>query len=120
MKLPSLRPNNRLVAVLLRTGLAIVLLYAAISELRNPGAWVFFLPAVLTSHFSGDVLLRLLAIFQLGLVTWLVSGWRIRYAAGLTALMLAGIIIANPGALDITFRDIGLTFMALALVFIQD
>jgi hypothetical protein len=40
---------------------------------------------------------------------------KIRYAALVTAAMLAGIVLANFDLFAITFRDIALIFAALAL-----
>ena len=117
MKLPSLPTNSNIAASLLRVGLAIVFLYAGVASILHPEAWMIFLPSILTAHFSADLLLKLFSAYQFVLVVWLVSGWKVRYAAALCALTLIGIVITNINALDITFRDIALVFMALALVF---
>jgi hypothetical protein len=53
---------------------------------------------------------------ELVLALWLLSGWKTYYAALLSALSAAGIVVFNLGALDVVFRDVGLLFAAGALV----
>lgn len=104
---------------MLRLGLAAVFLYAGISSLQHPLEWVGFLPAFLTKAVAATTLLKAIAIYELGLVVWLISGKFLKYCALLCALTLAGIVISNPSQLITTFRDIGLAFMALALFFAE-
>lgn len=111
-----LKTTNR-ASWLIRIGLAFALLYAAAGSFTNPDAWAPFLPALLAKHFNAAVLLKAFAVSEVLLALWLLSGKYIRWAGAICALMLAGIVIANPHALDITFRDISLMFAALALVF---
>ena len=106
-------------ALVLRLGLAFAFAYAGISSLRTPAAWESFLPSLLTDHFRADVLLKFFAISELILAAWLLIGKYTRYAAGVSALMLAGVIVANPHALDITFRDVSLVFAAVALALLD-
>lgn len=100
---------------LLRIGLAFVFLYAAIASFARPDDWIGFLPGFVTSIVNAKVLLDLFSLAQIVLAVWLLTGWWLRYAALLAAAMLAGIILANPTQLLLTFRDIGLLFAALAL-----
>lgn len=104
-----------LTPLLLRIGLAIVFLYAALGSLINPEDWVGYLPGVLTDHFSSDLLLKGFSLYELGLAAWLLSGIYLRYAGLLCAATLAGIVVANLGLFEIVFRDIALIFAALAL-----
>ena len=117
MKLSLPASNQKLATALLRVGLAITFLYAGVGSILHPDAWAIFLPSVLTTRFSVHVLLGMLAAYQFILVVWLVSGWKVRYAGALCAITLLGIVVTNGNALDITFRDIALTFMALVLYF---
>lgn len=100
---------------LLRIGLAFVFLYAAISGFQDPAAWVGYLPNFMTKFLAPTTLLHFFELYEFALALWLLSGWYLRYAALLTALTLGGIVVTNPGQLLITFRDVGLLFMALAL-----
>ncbi len=103
--------------LLLRVGLAIVFLYAAISSTVQPSDWIGYLPSILTDHFSATVLLKVFSVYELLLAAWLLSGVYVRYGALLCAVTLGGIVASNFSLLPISFRDIGLMFAALALAF---
>ncbi|HSX06120.1 MAG TPA: MauE/DoxX family redox-associated membrane protein [Candidatus Saccharimonadia bacterium] len=103
--------------ILLRLGLAFVFAYAGVGSLRDPNEWIGYLPHFLAAASYAHVLIKVFALTELGLATWLLSGKFVRYAAAASALMLGGIVLANPADLIITFRDVGLACMALALVF---
>jgi uncharacterized membrane protein YphA (DoxX/SURF4 family) len=111
--------KNKVASQLLRVGLAIVFLYAAIFSLKNPNEWIGYVPTYLAKGLSVGAILKLVSIVQIVLAVWLISGKYLRYAAALAALMLAVIIVTNWSQLYITFRDIGLLFMALALVILE-
>ena len=111
--------NQHLSAQLLRIGLALAFLYAAIASFRNPAAWESFLPTLLTKYFRADVLLKFFSVYELLLAVWLLSGKYVRWAGLLCALTLAGIVVSNVHAFDITFRDLALMFAGLALFFAE-
>jgi len=102
-------------ALLLRLGLAVILLYAAIGSFVDPREWIGYLPGFLTDIVDAHVFLNIFAVFELALAAWLLSGIYTRYAALVTAVMLAGIVLANFNLFAITFRDIALIFATLAL-----
>jgi len=116
---PKALSNPALVSWLLRLGLVAVFLYAALSSLQHPQAWVGFLPAFLTKAVAGPTILKVLAIYELVLSAWLLSGRWLQYCALVCAVTLAGIVISTPAQLIITFRDAGLACMALALFFAE-
>ena len=109
--------NRGVVSMLLRTGLAFVFLYAAVSSLRQPLVWAAYLPGFLTQSISATLLIKIFAVYELGLAAWLLTGKQTKYAALLCAATLTGIVITNSSQLTTTFRDIGLVFMAAALYF---
>jgi hypothetical protein len=111
-------PNPQAAALVLRLGLAFVFAYAAIDSLLHPNDWVGYMPRVATDIISTYGLLKILAVYQLFLVGWLLVGKYARYAGLLSALTLAGITVVNLGVFGITFRDVGLLMAALALAFI--
>ena len=111
--------NSDIASWLLRIGLAVVFLYAAISSLQHPLEWVGFLPPFMTKAIADTTLIKLFAIYELVLAVWLLSGKFIQYCALICAVTLAGIVVTNPSQLVTTFRDIGLAFMALALFFVE-
>lgn len=107
--------NPKLAAWLLRLGLVFVFAYAGIEGLRAPLEWIGYLPMFLTKHFDANTLLKTFSISELVLAAWLLSGKFLRYAALISALLLAGITLSNIPNFLITFRDVGLFAMALAL-----
>ena len=107
--------KTHVASLLLRIGLAVIFLYAAISSFVSPQDWIGYLPQFAKKIISGDVLLKIFSVYELGLVVWLLSGKYIKYAAGLAALTLGGIVLSNFSLFVITFRDIALIFAAIAL-----
>lgn len=101
---------------LLRVGLTLVFGYAAISQLAHPLIWIGYLPSFVL-HFHATILVRLLAVYELGLVVWLLSGKFLKQAALVISITFAGILLSSLNELIITFRDVGLLFAALALYF---
>lgn len=106
-------------SLLLRVGLVLVFVYAAVASLQHPLEWAGFLPSFLTKTISSDVLIKFFALYELALVVWLASGKYIRYCALLCTATLLGIVITNPSQLITTFRDVGLAFMSLSLYFVE-
>ncbi|HVW23499.1 MAG TPA: MauE/DoxX family redox-associated membrane protein [Candidatus Saccharimonadales bacterium] len=107
--------KTKTTAWLLQIGLAFVFIYAGVGSLTQPNVWLGYLPHFLVTQTQAHDILKLFAVYELLLAIWLLSGrWR-RYAAVLSALTFLGIILAQPGDLLITFRDVGLLFTAAAL-----
>ncbi len=110
--------SQKIVSLLLRAGLAFSFWYAAVASLVSPSDWVGYLPGFISSHRLD--LLKIFSIFEIGLGLWLLSGYYLKYAAAMAALTLAGAVIFNLNLFIITFRDIGLVCVALALFFVAD
>jgi len=106
--------------LLLRAGLAVIFLYAAISSFANPQDWVGYLPPLLTDHVDSDTVLHIFSVYEVFLAVCLLLGLYIRYVAVLCAATLAGIVFSNFSLFQITFRDIALIFSALALAATPD
>ncbi len=109
----------QVISLLLRVGLAFCFLYAAVFSFKNPGEWIGFVPQFTTKFVAADVSLKLISTIQIALAAWLLWGKWLRYAAALALLLLVGIVVFNLNLLVITFRDIGLAFMALALLYLD-
>ena len=103
----------------LRLGLAYVFAYAGFGSLRQPLAWAGYLPHFLAVGAHAVMLVKLFGFFELVLALWLLWGKRAQYAAVVAFALLVGIVVINPSALSMTFRDIGLAAMALALFFVS-
>jgi uncharacterized membrane protein len=104
---------------LLQLGLAFVLLYAGISSFLHPSDWVGFVP-VWVRHFGLTRLsvLHLHGGAEVVLGIWLLANRQVKFAAWLTTLDLAAIILVNgfsPAVFGTTFRDVGLFFASLYL-----
>ncbi|MDP2637220.1 MAG: hypothetical protein Q8P03_01255, partial [bacterium] len=106
-------------ALLLRIGLAFVFFYAAISSFFEPLNWVGFFPQFLRSLIPQNMLLLGFSLFEAAMGLWLLSGRKVFLASFISALSFLGIVLFNLGSLDILFRDIGLLFAALALLFLS-
>jgi uncharacterized membrane protein YphA (DoxX/SURF4 family) len=106
--------------VFLRIGLATVFIYAAVSSTISPNDWVSFLPQIVRDNFSPMLVLKAFSVIELVLAVWLLSGVYVRLAGLVCAVMLGGIVMSNFSLFAISFRDIGLIFAALALVFSEE
>lgn len=111
--------NEKLVSFILRAGLAIVFLYAAIASFIEPTSWIGFLPPWISSIMPATTALTLFSIYEIALTFWLFSGKRVYYAAMLSILTMAGIVVFNMASLDIVFRDVAIMFSAIALAVIH-
>ena len=116
MKASAKQPQN-VANILLRVGLAGVLLYAAIDTFHEPQAWVSFVPQFTTHLIDAKTSLHMLSVVQIVVALALLLGKYVRYAAAIAAILFAGILAFNLNALYETFRDFGLLCMALALFF---
>ena len=75
------------------------------------------MPAFVGYIVPPRVALTLFSFYEIALAILLFAGRKLKWAALLAAITLAGITIFNLGGgiFDVTFRDVGLVFMALAL-----
>ncbi len=106
-------------SLLLRFGLAVVFLYAAIAAFLEPNNWVGYLPVFLKKILPTNVLLGGFSIYEVFLAVWLLLGKKIFYVALLSALTLAAIIVFNIGVIDIVFRDFAILSAAFALAILS-
>ena len=107
--------NKYLVSFLLRIGLVIAFLYAAVASFLDPNSWIGFLPQWLRNIFPANLLLIGFSVYEVGLSLWLLAGKKTFPAAIFSIATMLGIIIVNMRALDIVFRDVAIMFMAIAL-----
>jgi hypothetical protein len=112
-------PNMKMISLLLRIGLAAVFAYAAIDAFREPNVWIDFVPHFTTKFIAAKLALDGLSIAQLVLVVALLMNIYIKWAALAAIGFLVGLMVFNPATFLITFRDIGLAFMAAALYYTE-
>ena len=102
-------------AFFLRIGLAFVFIFASISAFLNPQAWIGYVPSFIENFITRAYFLFIHDIVNMVLGLWLLTGKKTFYAAIISSVVLAGIILTNLGSFLITFRDVGLFFSAIAL-----
>jgi hypothetical protein len=120
MELKAKKTNVQAVSILLRIGLALCFLYAAVGAFRQPEVWIGFVPHFATKFMNAKTALDLISVFQIFVAGWLLTGKYLRLAALASVALLGGIVLFSLNTLLITFRDVGLLFMALALLFIEE
>lgn len=115
------KPSLNLASLTLRASLAFSFFYAAIASLISPLVWVGWLPKFLLDivPFSPEITLMIFSFFEIILGLWLLSNWKLVWAARISVLVLLAIVIFNLNNLVIVFRDISLAGAALALVFLS-
>jgi hypothetical protein len=107
--------QNKTALLLLRIGIALVFLYAAIGSLLSPEMWIGYFPAWIKRIFPQSILLTGFSLYEIALAAWILSNWKTFYAAIVAAITLAGIVITNAASLDILFRDAAILFAAISL-----
>ncbi|MBI4116895.1 hypothetical protein HY449_04080 [Candidatus Pacearchaeota archaeon] len=100
---------------LLEIGIAFSFFYVAISSLINPLPWSGFFPSFFTSIIPTKIFMPVFSVYEIVLGLWLLSNKKIFYAAILSALTMAGIVVFNLQGMDIVFRDVTIFFAAIAL-----
>ncbi|HSD55822.1 MAG TPA: hypothetical protein VLA92_01580 [Candidatus Saccharimonadales bacterium] len=112
----KLRIPANLPVIFIRLGLALFFLYTAISSFISPLDWVDYLPNTLMQHADSTVMTKAFSIHSLALAAWLLSGAYLRYAALLSVLTLALLILSNLNTPSTVFRDMTILLTALSLV----
>ncbi|XKT75199.1 MAG: DoxX family membrane protein [Patescibacteria group bacterium UBA2103] len=104
--------------LILRIGLAIILFWFGGSQVLEPSNWTFFLPEWLVgiSPISPELIVLLNGGVEIVLGAFILFGIFLRVSAAIVALHLFGIAF-SLGNTPSGIRDVGLAFMALALVF---
>ena len=110
--------NKDYSVAIIRIGLALVLLWFGIDEILNPENWFGYFPNSLTAllPFSLETFFIINGIFEIIVGILLFVGFKTRIIAFIAALHLLSITIAI-GYNDIGVRDLGLTLMAVSLIF---
>ncbi len=102
--------------VALRTGIAIVFLWFAFSQIKNAGSWTRMIPSYVTSivPFSSNTLVYMNAAFEIIFASLLLVGLYTRLASGLLTLHLLHIVtILGYGPTGV--RDFSLVIATLSI-----
>jgi uncharacterized membrane protein YphA (DoxX/SURF4 family) len=110
----------RLARLLLRIGLAVVFSYAALEAFTNPAAFLKYIPDFIVGFINTDIFLPIFGAAEVFLTIWLLTGYRIRYAAIMAFFLMAAIVGFNPEYFNILFRNIAIGFAALALALLEE
>ena len=106
--------SERLPFWLLRAGLAFVLSYAAASSFFHPETFARYFPSFMPTQWATE-LLPAFAVWEMLLVVGLMTD-RFTYPASMgAALTLVAIIVVNPNAFEVLFRNVAIACSALAL-----
>ncbi len=102
---------------MVRLGLGAVLIWFGIDALLNPSVWSLLVPkwVLSISPLSANTFMYINGTLEILLGLLLLIGLWTRLIAGLTALLLLGIIL-SLGYGDLAVRDFGLLMAALSLV----
>jgi len=113
--------NNNLfwVSLFLRMGLAFTFIYAGISAFLSPDNWIGFLPLWLEVFLSLNVFLYIHNVFVIFLGVWLLTNKKTYYSGIVSASFFLMLLVFNISSMDLIFRDVGLLFSALALIFLN-
>lgn len=102
---------------ILRYGLGLVFLYAALLMWIQPEAWIGFVPNWLAKIVERHMFISIHSIFELIMAVLLLANKWVRWAALFAFLDFLSIVIFY-GVDLVTFRDIGLMLSSLALLFL--
>ena len=110
--------SDQLPALLLRGGLAFAFLYAATASFLHPTTFARYFPSFMPGTWAAE-LLPAFAVYEVVLSALLLTN-RFTYLASLLATAtLLGIVVANPDAFEVLFRNVAIACAALALA-LQD
>lgn len=106
--------EEQLPSWLLRAGLAFVLSYAATSSFFHPETFARYFPSFLPGTWATE-LLPVFAVFEMLLAVGLMTDRWTYGASMLAGLTLTAIIVVNPDAFDVLFRNVAIACGAFAL-----
>jgi uncharacterized membrane protein YphA (DoxX/SURF4 family) len=104
----------QLPSLLLRAGLAFVLSYAATSSFFHPETFARYFPSFMPEGWATE-LLPVFAVFEMVLAAALMTERYTAAASRLAGIAMVAIIVANPDAFDVLFRNVAIACGAFAL-----
>lgn len=109
--------SKQIVSLILRISLAFAFIYPAVNAYFDPMSWIGYFPPFLFGYVPDEVLLHSFGVLEIALALWVLSGWKVHIPATLMALMLLAIVMFNIPQFQVTFRDLSILGIALALIF---
>jgi uncharacterized membrane protein YphA (DoxX/SURF4 family) len=111
--------SNNVATYLLRVGLSFVLLYASVEVYIHPANFLKYVPKFIFDIIPQQLFLDVFAVAEIILSVWLLSGWKGKYPALISVLLMVGIIAFNTEYFQILFRNVAIAFGGLALVALE-
>lgn len=111
--------SKKIVSLILRVSLALAFIYPAINAILDPASWIGYFPSFMRGIVPDQILLHSFGALEVLLALWVLSGWKIRFPASVTLLMLLGIVMFNLNQFQVVFRDLSIAGMALALIYMH-
>ena len=108
--------NKEYSIVIVRVGLSLVLLWFGINQIINPESFLGYVPQWLFQSPSVHLILMATGVFETIIGFLLLIGIYTRIVALIAALHLLSIAL-SLGYNDVAIRDLGLTAMAVSLIF---
>ncbi len=99
----------------LRLAIGLPLIWAGVSSIMSPTNWIGFVPDWIQTFIPKESFMMLHGIGELGLGILLIAGTFPVLLSALAFLDITAILVFN-GVDDITFRDLGLSIVALILL----
>ncbi len=118
LRRPAWTGRADLPALLLRGGLAFAFLYAATASFLHPTTFARYFPSFIPGTWSAE-LLPAFAVYEVVLSALLLTNRFTYVASMLAAATLLGIVVANPDAFEVLFRNVAIACAAVALA-LQD
>ena len=115
MKKQNVNKKELLISLLLRSGLAIVFIYAAVSSFLQPLNWIGYIPNFVELIISKELFLIIFSVYEIVLGMVLLANYKTFLVSIFSSVTLLLITFGNIFVLDIVFRDIAILFMSLAL-----
>ena len=107
--------EKNLPSLLIRVGLAFVLIFASVEIFINPLSLIDYTPAFIFTFVPQNLFMYSFAAFETALALWLLSEKKLLIPSLITALMLFMIVVFNLDRFSILFRNVAIMFSALAL-----
>jgi uncharacterized membrane protein YphA (DoxX/SURF4 family) len=102
--------------LVLKFGIAFVFLYAAISSLVQPEAYIKYFPDAVRGYIPDRLLEALFSTFEILISLWILFGRKVYIPASIAAVLLIAIVASNLDLFSILFRNIAILTGCLALV----
>lgn len=109
----------KLACQFLRFGLAFAFVFASVGIYLDPESFLHYIPDTVQNEHFLNYFLLIFAVMEILMSVWLLSGWQVRYAAFLSFVIMISIVVFNLDYLFILFRNIAISFAALALTVLE-